>query len=449
MSWIIEDIQKFGDKVAIADQACRFSYLDLFNQIETYTNYLNSKFEDNQVVVILSDYNIYAVALFLALLPKKAIIIPIVSNNTEEIENRLKVVNCDWVIQLNAADLELMPQAKATKHPMMQSIINQNKSGLVLFSSGSTGAPKAMIHNLDNLIDSYKHKKQKNLNILVFLMFDHIGGLNTLFNAISMGATIVLPKNRNPEDIAALIEQHSVHVLPASPTFLNMMLMAKVEEKYNLTSLKMITYGTETMPESLLEKLKLKFPRTKLVQTFGTSETGIAQTTSRTSNSLEMKLDTQNLEYKIINGELWLKTKTQVLGYLNASMENFTEDGWFKTGDLVEELEDGYIRIIGRAKEIINVGGEKVLPAEIESVILEVTEVDDCLVYGEKNAITGQIVAVQIVLKPNTNEKEAKKNIRTHCKLKLELYKVPVKFEFVDKTNYGDRFKKKRLNDSI
>lgn len=451
MTWIIEHIQKFGDTIAIADQSCKFSYLDLFHQIETYTNHLNSKFNDNQVVAILSDYNIYAVALFLALLQKKAIIIPIVSNNTEEIDNRLKVVNCDWVIQLNATDLELIPQIKEAKHTMMQSIINQNQSGLVLFSSGSTGAPKAMIHNLDTLIDSYKNKKQKNLNILVFLMFDHIGGLNTLFNAISMGATIVLPKNRNPEYIASLIEQHSVHVLPASPTFLNMMLMAKTEEKYNLNSLKMITYGTETMPESLLEKLKLKFPRTKLVQTFGTSETGIAQTTSRTSNSLEMKLDTQNLEYKIINGELWLKTKTQVLGYLNASMENFTEDGWFKTGDLVEALEDGYIRITGRAKEIINVGGEKVLPAEIESIILEVPEVDDCLVYGEKNAITGQIVAVQLVLKPNTNEKEAKKNIRTHCKLKLSLYKVPVKFEFVEKINYGDRFKKKRLNidDSI
>ena len=69
-----------------------------------------------------------------------------------------------------------------------------------------------------------------------------------------------------------------------------------------------------------------------------------------------------------------MRSKTQVLGYLNASMESFTKDGWFRTGDLVEELEGGYIRIVGRNKEVINVGGEKVLPAEVESVLLEIGE---------------------------------------------------------------------------
>ena len=71
------------------------------------------------------------------------------------------------------------------------------------------------------------------------------------------------------------------------------------------------------------------------------------------------------------DGELWLRSKTQVLGYLNASMDPFTEDGWFKTGDLVDELKDGYIRIIGRKNDLINVGGEKVLPAEVESILME------------------------------------------------------------------------------
>jgi acyl-CoA synthetase (AMP-forming)/AMP-acid ligase II len=224
------------------------------------------------------------------------------------------------------------------------------------------------------------------------------------------------------------------------------MLMAKVQEKFDLSSLRMITYGTEPMPESLLKKLKEIFPRTKLLQTFGTSETGIAQTSSRSSGSLEMKLDDPNLQYKIVNGELWLKSKTQVMGYLNASMDSFTDDGWFKTGDLVEELEGGYIRIKGRAKEVINVGGEKVLPAEVESVVLELDEIEDCMVYGAKNAITGQMAAVQVVLKEGVEEKSAKNLIRKHCKERLDTYKIPVKFEFVNQTNIGDRFKKKRLS---
>jgi len=134
-----------------------------------------------------------------------------------------------------------------------------------------------------------------------------------------------------------------------------------------------------------------------------------------------------------------------VIGYLNAPMESFTEDGWFKTGDLVQELEGGYLKIKGRAKEVINVGGEKVLPAEVESVILELEEVEDCMVYGVKNVITGQIVGAQVVLKSGFKAKDAKILIRKYCRKRLDAYKVPAKFEFVKRTNFGDRFKKKRI----
>ena len=221
-------------------------------------------------------------------------------------------------------------------------------------------------------------------------MFDHIGGLNTLFNMIAMEAHIIIPSDRKPETIAFLIDKHQIHLLPTSPTFLNLMLMSNIDKSYDLSSIKMITYGTEPMPDSLLKKLRIRFPRVRFLQTFGTSETGIAQTVSRSSDSLEMKLDDPDCEYKVLNGELLLRSKTQVLGYLNASMESFTEDGWFRTGDLVEVLDDGYIRIIGRSNEIINVGGEKVLPQEIESVLMELPEVVDVLVRGELNIITGQ-----------------------------------------------------------
>lgn len=446
MSWFIEHLKSLADKPALVDAQGMFSYADLSSQIQTYKNFLDGQFADNQIVAILSDYNFYAVALFFALYQKQIIIVPIVSTNSEEVEKRLHVVKPDVVIKIDGMHLSVERKADNPKHhAMIQTLCESQQPGLVLFSSGSTGEPKAMIHNLENLVNSYQGKKQKKLNMLVFLMFDHIGGLNTLLNTLAMGAKIVFPSTRNPDDIAGLIEQHQIHVLPASPTFLNMMLMAKVRERFDLSSLKMITYGTEPMPESLLKKLKDNFPRTKLLQTFGTSETGIAQTSSRSSDSLEMKFDDPNLEYKIVNGELWLKSKTQVLGYLNASMECFTGDGWFKTGDLVEQLEGGYLRIKGRAKEVINVGGEKVLPAEVESVVLELNFVEDCMVFGQNNAITGQMVAVQVVLKEGFDQIEAKALIRKHCKEQLDAYKVPVKFNFENKTNFSERFKKKRI----
>ncbi len=446
MSWLFEHFTALDSKSAIVDTYGEFSYSDLSKQSEKFYQEICKEIKPGQVVVLLSDYNYYSIALLLALLKQKAIIVPVVSKNEEEISARVKVANCDWLLHLDKNDVQLTkPEASSSKHQLVLNLIDKNHAGLILFSSGSTGEPKAMIHDFDHLVDSFQGKKTKNLNMLVFLMFDHIGGLNTLLNTLAMGARIVLPENRNPDYIGSLIEKYKVNVLPSTPTFLNMLLMAKANEKYNLKSLKMITYGTETMPESVLLKLKDVFPRARLMQTFGTSETGIAQTTSKSSDSLEMKLDDPNTEYKIVNNELWLRSKTQVLGYLNADMSSFTEDGWFQTGDLVELSEDGYIKIVGRSKEVINVGGEKVLPNEVESVILELDIVDDCMVYSEKNAITGQMVAVQLVLHEGVSEKVAKKTIRDYCRSKLDTYKVPARFKFSEKTNFGDRFKKLRL----
>ena len=156
-----------------------------------------------------------------------------------------------------------------------------------------------------------------------------------------------------------------------------------------------------------------------------------------------MKIEDEKSEFKIVDNELWIRSKTQVLGYLNASMESFTSDGWFKTGDLVEELEDGYLKIIGRSKEVINVGGQKVLPSEIESVILTMPQISDCIVYSEKNIITGQTVVCDVVLKVDCEN--IKKELRLFCKDKLEAYKIPTKVNVVEKTNFSDRFKKIRI----
>ena len=301
-----------------------------------------------------------------------------------------------------------------------------------------------MLHDLDTLMEGYRGRKVKDINTLIFLTFDHIGGIDTMLRILSIGGTITIPASRQPEEVSGLVEKYRVNVLPSSPTFLNLLLLSGLHQKYDLSSLKIIAFGAEPMPESLLLRLRELFPDIELQQKFGTSETNAIRVKSRSNDSLFMKLDDPNLEHKVIDGELWLKSKTQVLGYLNASMESFTEDGWFKTGDLVESADDGYIKIIGRNKEVINVGGEKVLPSEVESVLLEMDEFSDVMVYAEENQITGQSVAVEVVPKQEIDKREAKKAIRKFCKGKLINYKIPTKITIVDQTNYGDRFKKIR-----
>lgn len=445
---LVEKIKRYGQQTALVFDSYRYTYEDLTNKILYYSK----EFEDvekGSVISLVSDYSFDAIAIFFALINIKCIVSPVVSENNEEIQKRLKVISPDIIINLRLGNEYKYSSVSQSRHPLILKLREDKHSGLVLFSSGSTGEPKAMIHDLDILSESYVGKKAKNLSIMVFLMFDHIGGLNTLFNSLSMGAKVVIPKRREPEEVARLIEKERINVLPASPTFLNMMLVSDVKNKYELKSLRMITYGTEVMPESLLLRLKTKLPKVKLLQTFGTSETGIIQTSSRSSESLELKLDDPDQQYKIVDKELWLKSRTQVLGYLNHDMSSFSEDGWFKTGDLVEESNDGYLRIVGRKKEIINVGGEKVLPNEVESVVLEVEGVVDCMAYAQPNSINGQTVALDVVLDRNCSDtKSMKKEIRRYCSNQLDTYKVPTKIRFTEDAGVGERFKKIRKSRS-
>lgn len=436
---------KDNDQTAIIYDGKKYSYNELYIKIKEIENFIKDKIKSGEVVAILADYSFVSIALFFALYENKNIIAPITSTSQKEIDGKVKESFSTKIINLENENLVITNIKSEASHKIINDLQNSKCAGLILFSSGSTGAPKAMIHNLDTLVDSYGDKKQKQINMLVFLMFDHIGGINTMLNILSMNATMIIPQNRNADDICKLIEEYKIAVLPSSPTFLNLILINRSYEKYDLSSLRMITYGTETMPEGLLNRLKAVFSKVKFLQTFGTSETGIAATSSKSSSSTFMKIDDENLEYKIVDNELWLRSKTQILGYLNRSMESFTNDGWFKTGDLVELDNEGFIKIIGRNKEIINVGGQKVLPSEVESVLLGMDEIEDCLVYGEQNAITGQSVSCDVVLKHGIDDSGFKILVRKFCKDKLDNFKIPTRVNVVQKTEFTERFKKSRI----
>lgn len=443
--WLIQRFSGFGQRPFLANHEGVVHYSALHAQIEAYTGELKrAGVESGHVVALISDYSLDGIAALLALFRIRAIVAPIAFASADETELRIQEAQARW--QVHAGEtLELNPiEQTGPLHPYLKKLAEQQLPGLILFSSGSTGRPKAMIHDAERLLAPFQKKRARQHRILIFLLFDHIGGLNTLFNTLSTGALLVVPSSRDAGVVAEAIAQHKVNLLPASPTFLNLLLMSGAAKQYDLSSLRFITYGTEPMPESLLGRIKEALPGVSLLQTFGTSETGISQTVSRASDSTLIKFEDPNSEYKIEEGELWIRSNNQVLGYLNHSMERFTADGWFRTGDLVEEAADGFIKIIGRREDLINVGGEKVTPSEVESRLLEIPEVMDCLVYGEDNAITGQIVAAKIVIGKDQDPKQLKRLIKKHCRAKLSPYKVPARITFCDATTFSSRFKKQR-----
>ena len=125
-----------------------------------------------------------------------------------------------------------------------------------------------MIQNLTMMLRLLpKPKRQRKLTFLIFLLFDHIGGLNTLLNCLNNGSTIVIPDKRNPSNIIDLVYKHKINVLPTSPTFLNLIIMDNNFKKEKFDSVKLITYGTERMPKSLLNRLNKNLPKIKFLQT--------------------------------------------------------------------------------------------------------------------------------------------------------------------------------------
>jgi len=266
--------------------------------------------------------------------------------------------------------------------------------------------------------------------------------VNTLLYVLSNAGCVVTVPKRSPEVVCAAIERHRVQLLPTSPTFLNLLLMSEAYKRYDLSSLEMVTYGTEVMPETTLERFHGLFPRVRLLQTYGLSEVGILRSQSKAADSLWVKVGGDGFETRVVDGMLQIRARSAMLGYLNAPSP-FTSDGWLPTGDAVD-VDGEYLRIRGRHSEIINVGGEKVYPAEVESVLQSMEGVKDVTVSGETNPITGQMVTARLRLTTTETLSEFRKRMRLFCRDKLPAFTIPQKVVLVDQEMHGERFKKMR-----
>lgn len=422
---LIDRIQNFkGD--AIIHHENIYSYEELLIKSREYLKELYKRNLNDSTCVIYSNYSFYSIALLIAFESINCVVVPIITSIKTDFNKKLNASKANVVIKIgNFGDLEIREIHKS------RNAFVDSESKIMLFSSGTSGEPKGMLQNLNSLVNSIPiSRRQKNLKFIILLMFDHIGGLNTLLSCLLKGSCIVIHDNMNPIEVMRCISKHQVQVLPTTPTFLNLLSMSEDFDPSLLASLRLITYGTERMSDSLLIKLNSLIPNAKFIQTFGTSETGILQTESKSSNSSFFKIKDSS-QYKIIDGELFLRTNTTVEGYINK--ESFpVEEGWYRTGDLVELDGQGFFRIVGRRSDVINVGGLKVLPKEIEDVINNIKDVIDSKVYSEKNAIVGNVVCAEVVTKIQDKEglEFLKNEINKHCRRNLEKYKVPVRINF-------------------
>jgi len=441
--FLIDVFNKNAQEDALIWKDDSYTYHWLLDSLDDWRKRLaEEQIANSAVVSIEADFSPSAVCLMLALIEKNCVIVPLTTSVDANKPEFREIAQIELIIKIDDKEKVTFTNSgvQATQE-LIKELKNKEHPGLVLFSSGSTGKSKAAIHDMVPMLEKFKVPRNS-MRSITFLLFDHIGGFNTLlYNLSNAGCTITV-QDRRPETICAAIDKHKVELLPTTPTFINLLLVSEAYKNYALTSLQLVTYGTEVMPESTLKRFHQLFPDKKLLQTYGLSEVGILRSKSKSSDSLWVKVGGEGFETRVIDGMLEIKAKSAMLGYLNAPSP-FTEDGWFITGDAVE-VDGEYIRILGRKSEIINVGGEKVYPAEVESVIQRMDGVEDIAVMSESNPITGQIVKAKVKLSTDETLREFRKRMREYCKDKLTKFKVPQKVELITETLHGDRFKKMR-----
>ena len=440
-----ERFAEAGDKDALVWRDQSYSYRYLLERVDAWNEKLDEAgIGHGTVVAVEADFSPNAIALMLALIERSCLFVPLSSSVESKKAEFREVAEIEATVEIDDKDEATLSLTGVTAtHEIIRRLKETGHPGLTLFSSGSTGKSKAAVHDFVPMLEKYKVPRHS-LRTITFLLFDHIGGVNTLLYNLSNAGCVITVADRSPETVCKAIADYSVELLPTSPTFLNMILVSEAYEKFDMSSLKTVTYGTEVMPESTLARFHSLFPDVRMLQTYGLSEVGILRSKSRSSDSLWVKVGGEGFETRVVDGLLEIKAKSAMLGYLNAPSP-FTDDGWFMTGDAVE-VDGEYLKILGRRSELINVGGEKVYPAEVESVIQTMEGVDEVVVNSEPNPLTGNIVVAKVRLSTDENLAAFRKRLRSYCADKLSRFMVPQKVVIVDKALHGDRFKKMRLD---
>jgi acyl-CoA synthetase (AMP-forming)/AMP-acid ligase II len=441
--WLIERLRGWGQRPALTWRDQTWSYDQLCDATDFWLDKLaRHHIGSGETLAIHGEYSPRLCALLIAALLNRNIVIPCAVATARRWNQMIDLAEVGFIIEFDDDDeWRVADLGRNVSHPLLRHLIERGVPGLILFSSGSTGQSKASVLDFEKLLEKFRSSRPSH-RTLAFLLLDHIGGVNTLCHVLCHGGTLVSAPERTPEAVCSAIAKHHVQLLPTTPTFLRMLLISDVIKCHDLSSLEIVTYGTEPMPMSTLVAVREALPHVRFKQTYGLSELGIMPTQSRNSGSLWLKLGNAGFEHRIVDGVLWLRSESAMLGYLNAPSP-FNEEGWFNTQDVVE-VEGDYLRIIGRKSELINVGGEKVHPIEIENVLLQLDNIRDATAFAKPNAVTGQVVGVKITPIASEDPEALKQRVRAFCKDRLERFKVPATIEIVHADHYGDRFKKLR-----
>lgn len=465
----------FPNKAALVFEDKSFSYANLNEMANRVANGLRELGinQGDRVALFLPNIPEFVIS-YLGILKLGAIT---VSLNTMLKASEVEFILNDCTAKILITTEELNKQVPSTNLPELEHILiaseNTTKSGsltqlmvnastnaraieldsqeaaVIIYTSGTTGFPKGATLSHGNVISNSHAQKQccgmtPKDKLLLYLPLFHCFGQNAILNSgLSAGATIILERMFQPDKILKTITSEQVTMFFGVPTVFILLLNKNLDE-YNLSSIRYYFAAAAPMPLEIAQRWHSKYGFV-IHEGYGLTEASPCSTYNHNfrykPGSIGSPID--NVEIKIINpdgtdtqigelGEIIVRGPNVMLGYWNRPEEtqSVIQNGWLHTGDIGRIDEEGYIYIVDRLKDMINLSGLKVYPAEVENVIYQHPAVAEVAVYGVPNLLQGEIVKANIRLKPGMEATQA--DIVAFCSEKMATYKIPRSIKFVD-----------------
>jgi len=287
-----------------------------------------------------------------------------------------------------------------------------------LYTSGTTGIPKKVTHNF-NSITRFVKISERNTNSIWGFAYNptHMAGIQVFFQALLNGNAIVRLFGLSANEIHREINENFITHISATPTFYRLLLPCQE----TFPSVERITSGGEKFNEKTILQLKDIFPNAKITNVYASTEAGTLFASE--NDVFSIRPDYEHL-IRVHDGELLIHSSL-----MGSSDINIKE--WYNTGDLIEIIHEKPLkfRFISRKSDMINVGGYKVNPLEVEEAILSLAGIKDVRVFSKSNSVLGNIICCEVVC---DNDQISESSIRTFLQSKIQEFKIPRIIRFVD-----------------
>ena len=403
-------------------------------------NVVNAMLKEQEVAYILKDCSTRGI-----IVDEKRL--PIVESIRSEIESLRDVI----VLGPAENDAVTTFESVLEKGTAKFESVEADESDLchLMYTSGTTGWPKGVMATHHNILHNATHFGNVHFKptdtVMVATPIFHCWGLvNGTFGMLSRGGTVITVERFYSADALTDIETFKPTVFQGVPPMFNLLLRHSDLDSHDISSVVFCLSAATKMPESLIRQVEKRL-KWRYAEAWGLTEVSCV---GATAPYTETRIGAcgrgmDDGEIKVIDeagetlppgqqGELCIRGSCVTRGYLNkpeATKDAFDAEGWFHSGDVAYIDEDGFAYIVDRKKDMINVGGEKVFPSEVEDMMLAHPKIKDLVIVGIPDELKGEAPKAFIELKEG--EQATQKEIRAFCKAKMAPFKVPVAVEFI------------------